>query len=241
MSTTIDEIAPDIFRISTYVPAANLQFAQFLIRDDEPLLYHTGQNSLFAQVLPAVQSLTDVAKLRWIGFSHNEADESGALNQWLARAPHAVTLAGLVAARTGIIDSASRAPRVLDDDARLTTGRHTLHFLLTPYVPHSWESSLLYDETEGVLFCSDLLLQQGETGAFRDDILTPAVADLEQNQQTPFRDAIPYTPLTGPTLERLAGLAPKVLAPMHGACWRGDGAPVLKAYAGHLRRVLGAA
>lgn len=240
MNTHVDEIAPDIFRISTYVTQAGLQFAQFLIRDDEPLLYHTGHNSLFAQVLPAVKSLIDVTKLRWISFSHNESDESGSLNQWLGCAPHAVTLAGLIAVRTGLVDSAIRPPKVVEDDARLTIGRHTLRFLITPYVPHSWESSLLHDETEKVLFCSDLLLQRGETDALSDDILTPAVRDLEAGQQTPFHDAIPYTRLTGPTLARLAALAPRVLAPMHGACYRGDGAAVLRAYAGHVKRVLGA-
>ncbi|HEX7387789.1 MAG TPA: MBL fold metallo-hydrolase [Castellaniella sp.] len=236
--STIDEIAPDIFRITTYVSAADLQFSQFLIRDDEPLLYHTGHNRLFPEVLAAVRSLIKPEALRWIGFSHNESDENGSLNQWLEQAPHATALAGVVAAATGVNDVAIRPPRVLQDDERLCTGRHTLRFLITPYVPHSWESSLLFDETEQVLFCSDLFVQHGNPPLVRDDILTPAIADLQRNQSTPFRDSIPFTSRTRPTLARLAALKPKTLATMHGSVFHGDCAPVLNALGEKLEEVL---
>ncbi|CAM5196952.1 Putative diflavin flavoprotein A 3 [Castellaniella defragrans] len=239
--STIDEIAPDVFRISTYVPAADLQFSQFLVRDSEPLLYHTGHNRLFPEVFAAVESLIDPRTLRWIGFSHNEADKNGSMNQWLERAPEATVLSGLVAAATGVNDVALRPPRILEDGARLTTGRHTFRFLVTPYVPHSWESTLLYDETEHVLFCSDLLVQHGNPPTVRDDILTPAIADLRKNQRTPFRDSIPYTPLTRPTLARLAALQPQTLATMHGSIFHGDGSSVLNGFSDALEEALGRA
>ncbi len=235
--TTATEIAPDVFRISTYVPDADLQFNQFLVRDDEPLLYHTGQNALFGEVEAAVRALIDVSGLRWIGFSHFEGDECGALNRWLELAPRATPLAGLVAAATCINDFSMRAPRILDDGTTLVTGRHTLRFLVTPYVPHNWESSLLFDETERVLFCSDLLLQRGERPAVAEDVLERALHDFEAGQQGPFHDSIPRTRDTPAILARLAALEPHVLAIMHGACFRGDGGAVMRGFAQGLEEI----
>lgn len=237
--TRIDEIAPDVFRISTYVEAAGLQFNQFLLRDDAPLLYHAGQNALFDPVLQAVRSLIDVRDLHWIGFSHFEADECGALNRWLRVAPRAQPLTGVVAATTCINDYAERAPQVLADGAVLHTGRHTLRWLATPHLPHNWEASLLHDETGQVLFCSDLLLQRGRTPARSGDVLGPAVAALEQGQQGPLHDATPWTHHTPLQIERLAALAPRTLAIMHGASAEGDGAALLRDYGRALERVLG--
>lgn len=236
----IKEIAEDVFRISVYVEPSGLQFNQFLIRDDEPVLYHTLQNALFPEVLESVKSLIPVSSLCWIGFSHFESDECGSLNQWLEAAPQAVPLAGVVAAATCINDFSHRPPRVLDDNATLVTGRHTLRFLATPYVPHNWESSLLYDEHAHTLFCSDLLLQRGNPAPLASDIFEHAVSDLENAQQTPFHDSIPYTRSTPTTLARLEALHPQTLAIMHGASFSGDGAPLLHAYGQELRRVLAA-
>ena len=236
--TDVTEIAADVFRISSHDRASDLQFCQFLVRDDAPLLYHTGQNALFDDVLGAVASLIDVRTLRWIGFSHFEADECGALNRWLQRAPQATPLAGLVAAKTSIEDVALRPPRILQDDETFSTGRHSFRFLSTPHVPHNWEASLLFDDSEQLLFCSDLLLQRGRTPARSRDVLGPAVADLEQGQQGPFRNASPYTLDTQRTLQRLAALQPRTLAIMHGASFEGDGSALLNDYDRELHRVL---
>lgn len=236
--SSVYEIAPDIFRISTFVPEANLQFNQFLIRDEQPLLYHTGQNALFPAVRAAVESLIDIRTLRWIGFSHNEADENGALNHWLDAAPRATALSGLLAAVTGINDHISRPPRILEDGDQLCLGRHIVRFLVTPYVPHSWESTLLFDETESTLFCSDLLLQRGNPAPVDEAVLDNAIRDLQEGQQTPFRDPIPCTPHTQPTLMRLAALRPRCLAIMHGASYQGHGDAVLAEYAAALPRIL---
>ncbi|WP_047152912.1 hypothetical protein [Aneurinibacillus tyrosinisolvens] len=59
--TRIDEIAPDIFRISIFVPQAGMQFNQFLIRDDEPLLFTTGLPVLWG--LRLIPSLVMVRRL----------------------------------------------------------------------------------------------------------------------------------------------------------------------------------
>lgn len=239
--TRIDEIAPDVFRISTHVAGPDLQFNQFLVRDAEPLLYHTGQNALFADVLGAVRTLIDVSSLRWIGFSHFESDECGALNRWLDAAPRATALAGVVAAATCINDFAARPPRVLADDEVLTTGRHAFRFLATPYVPHNWESSLLFDATERVLFCSDLLLQRGAPPPLAADVLGPALRDFAIGQRGPFHDSIPYTRGTPAIMARLAALEPRTLAIMHGASFTGDGATLLRDYDRGLARALGVA
>ena len=235
----IAEIAPDVFRLSTYNEHAGIHFNHFLVRDEEPLLYHTGQKAIFPEVLEMVKKLMDPAALRWIGFSHFEADECGALNRWLAQAPQATPLAGLVAATTNINDFADRKPRVLQDDETFSTGRHTFRFLATPHVPHSWGASLLFDQSEHLLFCSDLLVQRGKTSAVSNDVLGKAVHDLEEGEKGPFRHAIPYTRDTHGTFERLAKLQPQTLAIMHGASFTGDGANVLREFDQELRRVVG--
>ena len=236
--TTISEISADVFRICSYDRESDLQFSQFLVRDEEPLLYHAGQNALFNDVLDAVASLIPVQDLRWIGFSHFEADECGALNRWLERAPRATALAGLVAAKTSVEDIALRPPRILQDGDVLSTGRHRFRFLATPHVPHNWEASLLFDESQRLLFCSDVLTQHGRTPALRGDVLGPAVQALEQGQQGPFRNVSPYTRDTHRTLLRLADLKPQTLAIMHGASYEGDGGAMLRTYGQELHRIL---
>ncbi len=237
---TVNEIAPDVFRISVYVPDIDLQFNEFLVRDDEPLLYHTGKVGFFPEVLAAVKTLVEPSTLRWIGFSHFESDECGALNRWLEAAPAAVCLAGRVAAATCINDYAMRAPRVRDDGEAIQTGRHTFKFLATPHLPHGWGASLLFDDTEKVLFCSDLLLQHGDPPPVADSVFEQAASALTKSQQGPLHDAIPYTTKTGATFARLAALAPQTLAIMHGACFRGDGARLLLQFERELARVQGA-
>ena len=238
--TKIDEIAADVFRICCYDDKDGFQFSHFLIRDREPLLYHTGDKKLFPQVLHAVQSLIDVTTLRWVAFSHYESDECGSLNAWLACAPRAQPVTGFVQAETCINNDSDRAPRVLEDGAIWSTGRHALQMLVTPYVPHDWCSTLLFDTTERVLFVSDLFSQRGNPPVFADDMLPRSMHDLKLELDGPFHDAVPYTGLTHGILTRLADLKPKVIAPMHGSCFRGDGAAVMHDYDVALRALVGA-
>lgn len=238
--SVVTEIAADVFRISTFVAGPDLQFNQFLVRDAEPLLYHAGQTALFPDILAAVRTLIDPATLRWIGFSHFESDECGALNRWYDVAPNATPLADAVSAAIAINEFSQRPPRVLADDATFTTGRHAWRYLVTPYVPHNWSSSLLFDATERVLFCSDLLLQRGDPAPLVDDVLTPALRDLVRGQDGPFHDSIPYARTTPGIFARVEALQPAVLATMHGASFRGDGAATLRAYHAELRRMFAA-
>jgi len=238
--TTVDEIAPEIYRISTYVPEADLSFGQFLVRDDEPLLFHTGPRAMFPLVRDAVATLIDPRRLRWIGFSHFEADECGSLNEWLALAPDAVAACSFVGAMVSVNDFATRPARPLADQEILTTGRHRLRFLQTPHVPHCWDAGLLFDETTGTLFCSDLLHQNGDTVALTEsDVVGANRAALLAYQAGPLANYLPYTPSTGRILHALAALEPKALATMHGATYRGDGGAALRAVADVLQDVFG--
>src|SRR2546430_9861239 len=85
----VHEIADGIFRIATFIPEANITFNQFLIADEKPLLFHTGQRLLFPLTLEAVRQVIDPSRLRYISWSHLGADESGALNEVLPITPHA--------------------------------------------------------------------------------------------------------------------------------------------------------
>jgi len=236
----VTEIAPDHYSISIYVPEFNLRFNHFLIKDDEPLLFHTGMKHMFPLVREAVARILDVKRLRWISFSHFEADECGALNDWLAVAPLAEPACSLVGALVSVNDAALRPARVLANEEVLVTGKYRLRFRHSPHVPHNWEAGLLFEETTGTLFCSDLFTHEGDVEpVIESEVVDRARHSLIQGQAGPFANAYPYTPLTGPTLQGLADLKPKRLALMHGSSFVGDGERALRELASTMQELLG--
>lgn len=239
--TQITEIAPDIYRISTFIPEGNLQFNQFLVRDEQPLLYHTGMKGLFPVVRDAVATLIDPSTLRWIGFSHFEADECGALTEWQTLAPETTAVCSFVGKMVSVDDVVARRPaQAMADGEVFSTGKYRFRMLLTPHVPHCWEASLLFEETQGTLFCSDLLHQNGDVEpSTSGDVVGRFKQTLVEYQQGPFANYMPYTPYTESTLQRLAALKPKTLAAMHGSTFVGDGAKALTDVAQVIKEVLG--
>jgi flavorubredoxin len=233
-STRVDEIADGIFRISTPVPPSvvpgGFTFNQYLIRDAEPLLFHTGPRMLFQTVRDAIERVIPVATLRYVSFSHVEADECGSLNQFLAATPRAVPLCGQVAAMVSIGDLADRPPRALADQERLALGQHMVQWIDAPHLPHGWECGFLGVPTARTLLCGDLFTQFGEVhpAITEDDILEPSEAARIG------MDYYAHSPDTGRMLERLAATAPTTLACMHGPAWRGDGAAMLRSLASRL-------
>jgi len=222
--TNIDEIAPDVFRISTFVPEGGLQFNQFLVRDEQPLLYHTGMAGLFEPVYAGVAWLIEPSSLRWISFSHFEADECGGLNRWLAAAPQAQAAANMVGTVVNLSDFALRPARMVMHNEILETGTRRFRFIQTPHVPHGWDAGMLYEETGRVLFTSDLFHQSGQVEALTSNsLIDRARQTLLDYQAGPFADYQPYTPRTGTILQSLAGLQPRTLATMHGSSFTGDG------------------
>jgi flavorubredoxin len=231
LDTRTDEIANGIYRLSTYVPdiapPAGFTFNQFLILGDEPLLFHTGPRRMFPLVRSAVSRLVPPEKLRWIAFGHYEADECGAMNEWLAVAPQAEVAHGQTGCLVSLNDTADRAPRVLQDGETIDLGnRKRVRYLDTPHIPHGWEAGVLYEETTGTLLCGDLFTQLGNGPALTEsDIVGPAIAA---------EDLFKYSSLNpgvGPTIRGLAKLAPRTLALMHGPSFTGDGAAALRALA----------
>jgi flavorubredoxin len=242
MDTTVTEIAPQTFRISTFHPDFGIQFNQFLIADDEPFLMHTGMRRMFETTRAAVARVLDPSTLRWIGFSHFEPDECGALNEWLRTAPRAQALASQVGKVVMLDDYADRPARPLADGEILPLGRHRLRFLATPQVPHGWDAGLYFDETERTLLCSDLFFQPGDPAPLtEDDVVGPARAAIAGNLHGPLAKDMPYTPYTDATLQRLADLEPRTFAVMHGSSFRGDGRQALRALAASIKELLGAA
>lgn len=236
----VNEIAPDLYRISTYIPEINLQFNQFLVKDDEPLLFHTGMKVLFPSVLEAVKSLIDPSTIRWIGFSHFEADECGSLNEWMQLAPNAQPVCSMVGALVSINDFAVRPARGMTDGESFQTGKHSFRFLQTPQVPHCWEAGLLFEETEGSLLCSDLFHQNGDLEPRTEsDIIERARKTLVDYQAGPFSNYMPYTKHTDGILQKLADLKPRTIVPMHGSAYAGDGERALRDLAVVMREVLG--
>jgi flavorubredoxin len=243
MTPRIDEIAPDLYRISVYVKDFDLQFNHFLIKDDEPLLFHTGMRGMFPLVRDAVARVIDPKQLRWIGWSHFETDECGALNQWLAEAPQATPVCGQLGAMINVADFADRPPKAMDAGEVLATGRHRFRFVPTPHLPHGWDAGVLFDETDSVLLCSDLLHQLGDVEPVTSTDITDRYRHaLTTYQQSPvLMDYVPYNDNTRRQLARLAALQPRTLAAMHGSTFVGDGAAILLASADVIQSVSGAA
>lgn len=239
--TNITEIAPDTFRINTYFPDFGLGFSQFLVRDDEPLLFHTGPRAMFPIVHEAVASLINPAKLRWVGFSHFEADECGSLNEWHEAAPESVAVCSMVGKMVSVDDFAPKRPaKGMTDSEEFTTGSHTFRFLHTPHVPHNWEAGLLFDTTTGVLFSSDVLHQNGDVEPLTFDSVTDrARQTLTEMQASPLAGYLPYGFETDATLKRVAALKPATVATMHGSVYSGEGEQAILEYAGVLKEVLG--
>jgi flavorubredoxin len=239
MTTRIDEIAPDLYRISLYVPQIDLQFNHFLVRDDEPLLFHTGKRGMFPAVKEALATIIDPASIRWIGWSHFESDECGALNEWLNVAPHATPVCGELGAMISIADFSNRPPRGLTPHDVLETGRHRFRFVPTPHLPHGWDAGVLFEENDRVLLCSDLLHQLGNVEPVTTDDLAGRYRHaLKTYQQSPvLMDYVPYTENTKRQLAKLAALEPRTLAVMHGSTFVGDGGAALIASADVIREV----
>jgi len=236
----VTEIAADCYRISTYIPEIDLQFNQFLIKDDEPLLFHTGMRVLFPVVREAVASVIDPSTIRWISFSHFEADECGSLNEWLQIAPAAQPVCSMVGALVSINDFALRPAKGMTDGEVLNTGQHRFRFAQTPHVPHCWEAGMLFEETKGTLLCSDLFHQMGDVEPWTEsDVIERARKTLVDYQAGPFANYMPYTKNTDGIMQGLAALNPRTIAPMHGSAYSGNGAKAIRELAGVMREVLG--
>ena len=230
MQTQIDEIADGIYRLSTHVaevaPPAGFTFNQFLVMADEPMLFHCGMRGLFPLVSAAVGKLMPVERLRWISFGHVEADECGAMNQWLAAAPRAEVTHGMTACMVSLNDLADRLPRPLQDDDVIDLGGKRIRYIDTPHVPHGWEAGVLFEETTKTLLCGDLFSHIGSGPALTEqDILEQAIAAEEMFQ------ASSLAPAMGRTIRKLANFGPTTLGVMHGSSYRGDGAAALQSLA----------
>jgi flavorubredoxin len=222
------EIAPDVFRISIFAPRGNVQFNHFLIKDEEPLLYHTGLRGMHAEVREAISKIINVAELRHIGFSHFESDECGSLHEWLAAAPNADVICGQLGARVNMNDFIGREARGLADGESFTTGNRRFRYCRTPHLPHGWDCGVLFEETQRMLFCSDLFHQIGDVEPVTSaDVVGRTREALKEYQAGILAEYMPYTPITAQNLKKLADLKPATLAIMHGSSFTGDCAQAL--------------
>ena len=240
MESKVTEIARDVYRISTFNPDFGIQFNQFLIKDDEPFIMHTGLKKMFPITLEAVAKIIDPASLRWIGFSHFEQDECGALNEWLNVAPNAQAVCSFVGAMVSVNDFADRPARALADNEVFSIGSHRLKFLATPHFPHGWDAGLFFEESDKTLLCSDLFFHPGDPEPFTEsDVVGRASTSITEGMAGPLAHDMPYTPYTDANFHRLADLEPQTLALMHGSTFRGDGRTAILDLAGVIKEKLG--
>ena len=240
--TVINEIAADVFRLSIYVPALDMQFNHFLARDEEPLLFHTGLKAMFPALREAVSKLLDPARLRHIAWSHFESDECGALNEWLQLAPHAQPVCTLVGKIVNVDDYSIRPALGMTAGDVLDTGRYRYRFYPSPHIPHGWDAGVLFEETQKTLFCSDLFHHFGDVEAVTTaDLIEPTCRAMQRLQQGPLAGYMPYTHQTEGVLRSLADLNPQTLAVMHGSSYTGPSGRLLTDLAGALRDTFGPA
>jgi flavorubredoxin len=236
MNTEIDEIAEDVFRLSTYVPEiaapVGFSFNQFVIRAEEPLLFHCGPRTMFAAIAEALAKIMPIESLRWIGFGHVESDECGSMNAWLAAAPKAQIIHGRTACMVSLNDLADRPPRALDNGEMIDLGGRCVRYIDTPHVPHAWESGLLYEEVTSTLFSGDLFAQLGRGPALTTEDIVPAAIAAEEAF-----GATSLTPATGSTIRMLAQFGPRRIAVMHGSCFAGDCAKALSELAAYYEKI----
>ena len=217
------EIAPDVYRFSVYVPEFNLQFNHFLIKDDEPMLYQTGMKQMFPVLLEAVSKILPPSQIRWIGFSHFEVDECGALNDWLQVAPNAKGVCSEAGAILNMGDYAIKPVHAMQNNSILKTGQYTYRFIRTPHLPHGWDAGIMYEETNRTLLCSDLFHQNGDVVDLTDkDVLGDYKNAIIEYEKGPLMGYTPYTNNTSKLLNSLAELKPKTLATMHGSSFNGE-------------------
>lgn len=233
--TRLDEIAPQIYRISTWIPQAGMVFNQFLIGGEEPLLFHTGMRALFPVVSECMKRVMDPSRLRWIMFGHYEADECGAMNEWLGIAPEATIAHGAVGVMVSINDQAVRPARPMNNGETIDLGGKRIRYIGTPHVPHGWDAGVIYEETTRTLFAGDLFTSTGQVAAATDkSILEPAMHAEDRFGATAL------TPLTAPTIRSLAGLDISTMALMHAPAFTGNSATELHALAGAYEKRLNA-
>jgi flavorubredoxin len=237
MSTAaIDEIAPDLFRLSIYVPGFDMQFNHFLVRDEEPLLFHAGLRGMFPTLREAVAKIVDPAKLCHIAWSHFESDEIGALNDWLLVAPQAQPVCTLVGKLVSVDDFSIRPARGMTPEDVLTTGKYRYRFYRSPHIPHGWDAGLLFEETRKTLFCSDLFHHFGNVEPVTaSDLIGPTCKAMRQLEQGPLAGYMPYARQTESVLRSLADLKPKTLAVMHGSSYCGKSDDLLVDLAGVIK------
>jgi flavorubredoxin len=238
--TRVDEVAANIFRISTYVPDFNLQFNQFLVKDDQPLLFETGMKQIFPLVRDAVSKVIDPALLWYISFSHFEPDECGSLNEWLTLAPRAEALCSIAGAMVYVNDGAVRPARGLAHDEIVGTGKYRFRFKSTPHLPHGWDAGIFFEETTRTLLCSDLLGHNGDTSPTTDsDVVGRFRETTMAFQSGPLANYMPYTPRTQAQISELASLKPRACATMHGSTFVGDGEKALLEMGGVMKELFG--
>lgn len=234
--TTITEIAPDLFRLSVYVPDFDMQFNHFLVRDEEPLLFHAGLKALFPLLREAVARLIDPSKLRHIAWSHFESDECGALNDWLQLADQAQPVCTFVGKLVNVDDFSIRPARGMTPEDVLNTGKYRYRFYRSPHIPHGWDAGVLFEETRKTLFCSDLFHHFGDVAPVTTaDLIEPTRRAMQQLQQGPLASYMPYTRQTESVLRSLADLEPQTLAVMHGSSYIGQGSQLLTDLAGVIK------
>ena len=223
---TVTEIAEGVFRINVAIPGRPVTYSLFLIDDEEPTLIETSFGQLFGEIREAVEKVMDPARIRHIVTPHFEGDECGGLPQFLEVARNAAPLCSPIGAGS-IRDFTGVEPRVVADDEVLPIGDRRLRFLLTPYV-HAWDSLLVFEETQKVLYSSDLFIQPGDGPAVTDRDLSDVMVEFYRRS-----GVMPSMRHIHQALNKVGPLPVETIACHHGTVLTGDLTPYFQALWDH--------
>ncbi len=221
METRIDHITGGIYRISTMTEAYGITFNQFLIDDERPTLVHTGDHFLYESIRDEIREVLDPATLANLVLLHWEGDENGGMDRFMTEAPGADLVGSALSIQLNAASFGVDTGRVRSymDGEKLELGRHTLRFLETPHV-HHWDSMMLFEETTGSLFPSDLYLQPGDQPPVVDENLSGPMLEVYRGigifaHENPVRTVV----------DRIEALEPRWIHAMHGGTLTGDALP----------------
>ena len=210
-----------------------VSYNSYVLLDEKTVLFDTADESISRQYIENVVHALNGRPLDYMVVQHMEPDHCAMIDDMLRRYPEAKMVCsakavGMFAQFYGT-DVAARALVVKEGD-KLSTGEHTLHFVMAPMV-HWPEVMVTYDEKDKILFSADAF---GTFGALAGNIFNDEITF----DTTWMNDARRYyTNIVGKygvqvqaLLKKAASLDIEMICPLHGPIWRKDLGLLLEKY-----------
>ncbi len=200
-----------------------VSYNAYVLLDEKTVLFDTVDKSVSGVFFESLAHVLAGRKLDYLIVNHMEPDHAATMEELVLRYPEVtiVTNAKAVAMirQFFLFDVDARCKVVAEGDT-LTTGRHTLAFLMAPMV-HWPEAMVTYDATTKTLFSADAF---GTFGALSGNLFADEV-DFERDWLDDARRY--YVNIVGKygtqvqaLLKKAATVDIDMICPLHGPVWR---------------------